>query len=520
MDLDLATALEVPLEDSAAEAKFNALKKLQTLKVKALMTSIDALQKENAKLKVLGKDSRRTQMIQSLNKKLKDQELVVDFLKAELVGKQPEFADAKQDATEYERKVYTSLTEVNNFVIKKTLGGPKRFRPLSREEMENKIIEYEKTVKRLATKFQDMESDYKRGPSNAPAEPKSARWANRSENKLDTKDLGDEDSIRVLQLMDQVTSLKIDLEAKNVILDDAKVEIARLRTRNAELKAVEESNNSHQKVYEEMYELYQRTRDELDDAVTTLAQSREEVLQIRASADAELEAQKVEFDSLQESYASLLRQNNALLLRLTDAEGNIDVDSSSLSSPQTAKNSQKLSQQSSSPSTANNNRVYEQKIASLRARLVESESRIRELEEEPGKGNQSTEEMRAKNNEIRDLKRALAEIAKRDPISSPTSSQSFNFLVDAVDGLVAVLNDVLEKSTLSSPVMYPLDLIRAHAEGMLKSDEGLISRDRLSALVDVIIRHHQINEENDGSPFGDLRRGGGGGSGTKVAGKR
>jgi chromosome segregation ATPase len=193
--------------------------------------------------------------------------------------------------------------------------------------MENKVMEYEKSIKKLASRFQDMEGDFKREQGNPiesrVADPKSARRSARSsESKLDVKGSAEEDNVRVLQLMEQVNVLKSEIEAKNATLEDSRIEIARLRTRNAELKAVEEATSSDEKVYEEMYELYQRTREELDDTVTTLAQSREEVLQIRAAADAELEGQKVEFDSLQESYASLLRQNNSLLIRLAEIEGN------------------------------------------------------------------------------------------------------------------------------------------------------------------------------------------------------
>ena len=63
--MDLATALELNL-DYEQEAKFNALKTLQMKKIKQLMVSIDSKDKEIAKLKILGKDNRRSQMIEAL----------------------------------------------------------------------------------------------------------------------------------------------------------------------------------------------------------------------------------------------------------------------------------------------------------------------------------------------------------------------------------------------------------------------------------------------------------------------
>ena len=70
-DLDIASALDLTMAD-AEEAKFNALRALHAKKIRQLMTSIEAKEKEVAKLKVLSKDSRRTQMIQALRGKIKD----------------------------------------------------------------------------------------------------------------------------------------------------------------------------------------------------------------------------------------------------------------------------------------------------------------------------------------------------------------------------------------------------------------------------------------------------------------
>jgi hypothetical protein len=93
------------------EAKFEALKKLQALKTKSLMSTIDTLERENKKLKVLGKDSRRAQMVQALRAKLKDFELVIEVLKAEVAkrpNKEGEYLDAEQ---------------VAELVVRKTAGG-------------------------------------------------------------------------------------------------------------------------------------------------------------------------------------------------------------------------------------------------------------------------------------------------------------------------------------------------------------------------------------------------------------
>lgn len=134
--IDMATALELRL-DEEQEAKFLALKNLQNKKLKKLMSSIDTKDKEIAKLKILGKDNRRTQMIQALRNKIRDQEFINDVLKEEL-------------AKAFNRDPDNNYTQadINEMIMRKTITGPKRFRPLTREELENQVFELEKKTKK------------------------------------------------------------------------------------------------------------------------------------------------------------------------------------------------------------------------------------------------------------------------------------------------------------------------------------------------------------------------------------
>ena len=72
---DLVAALDTPFNDPAVESKFNALKKLQFLKVKSLMTSLDAMKKENEKLK-----EQMDQMQQDYENRLQDAKTEVEEL--------------------------------------------------------------------------------------------------------------------------------------------------------------------------------------------------------------------------------------------------------------------------------------------------------------------------------------------------------------------------------------------------------------------------------------------------------
>ena len=210
--IDMASALELQLE-SDQEMKFQALKNLQSKKIKYLMTSIDAKDKELAKLKVLGKDNRRTQMIQALRNKLRDQELVCDVIKEEL-----------------SRRNELSLEEVNAYIIRKTLGGPKRFRPLSREELELKISELEKKLKRIGD-----------GPSRsvAPVQQVSP-CINNSKGDVENLPSAPDDLSTMARLADELQNLRTLLDSRDATIELLREDVSRLRNRNSELRVTDE----------------------------------------------------------------------------------------------------------------------------------------------------------------------------------------------------------------------------------------------------------------------------------------
>jgi hypothetical protein len=240
-EIDMATALELTLE-SEQETKFQALKSLQSKKIKYLMSSIDAKDKELAKLKILGKDNRRTQMIQALKNKLRDQELVSDVVKEELSRK----GDMDQE-------------EVNAYIMRKTLGGPKRFRPLTREELENKINDLEKKIKRngvdttsrIGIKNQQVTSS-----SGANIDVRSSY--NNSNITNGNISSTTEDLSVMAKLADEVQHLRIILDSKDATIEHQKEDISRLRTRNSELRVSDEELDFQDRNYRELKQAYDR----------------------------------------------------------------------------------------------------------------------------------------------------------------------------------------------------------------------------------------------------------------------
>ena len=432
------TALERPFDDPAVEAKFNALKKLQALKVKSLMTSLNAIKKENEKLKALGKDSRRTQMIQNLRVKLKNQEVMNDVLKELLVivpDKDSEKNDMDLKPTDPRRKFY-SREEVNDFLTNKNAGAPKRFRPKTREELENELTKFQKENDRLKKSLSQQQSDSDAKGSRArigdygaesKSQPKAESKATVSKN-AETKETEElVESLKVLKLKDEMSELQADCRAKEEEIAHYKQENAKLRTSLGSCNVDEETLRCTQKQFEEMRDMYQKTSDELDDTSTALALAREECDQIRAQADAEKEALKVTIERLNNSLEGAMKQNKSMLDEIHKTE-RLNASTPSLTNPIPVKTSAPSAPASvsepvdaavSSPSqedrktvTPKETKVYEQKISNLRQKLADSESKLRELQEEPKKVSYLMEELRSKNDIIRELKRDINEMSR------------------------------------------------------------------------------------------------------------
>jgi len=226
LTLDMATALDLTMNEEN-EAKFMALKNLYSKKLKSLMNSIDVKDREIAKYKILDKAGPQAKVIQELKKKVRTQETINDILKKELTK--------VSDKTE---------EQINEDIIRITLAGPERFRPLSREELENKIVELERKVNKKLVSSNNNSSnsninnqsesrnDFKGGDAKDDAQPKRIVKEN-SVSKLD--EIG-----RFVDLVETIDGLRRTVSAKNHIIDAQKDEIMKLKSRNAQLVVSEE----------------------------------------------------------------------------------------------------------------------------------------------------------------------------------------------------------------------------------------------------------------------------------------
>jgi hypothetical protein len=321
--MDLATSLDHVLLDPLTEKKFQALKILHAKKIKSLMTSIDSQQKEIGKLKVLSKDNRRTQMIQSLKKKLKDSEYINDVLKEEICQK-----------CDIERE------NVNQFIIRKTISGPKRYRPLTREELELQILELEKKLKK--NKADPTAAAGATGGSTALT-PSSARKppasgtngtnnASRaslgngngnSEGKDDTEYLS-----KISELQESLYESQQLCNRRENMITQLTEEITRLRSVNSELLVLEEERDAIERQYNDLTLRHDQVVEELEEALHQVGSAQEEAYQIKAECELEVESCGTEINILREQYEQSLRQNTQLLRNMSELESLIGKRSS------------------------------------------------------------------------------------------------------------------------------------------------------------------------------------------------
>eukprot|EP01035_Chromulina_nebulosa_P022887 gene22887-29642_t len=320
--VDLATALDFTLDDES-EAKFLALKTLQMKKLKQLTAQLDAKDKDISKLKILNKDNRRTQMIQALKNKIRDTEYVSEVLKEELLKSIGSGG---------------SVEEINEMIIRKTLGGPKRFRPLSREELENKIIELERkldSVERQPNISSQINSNNNSNTRpSAAADAKETSYKSQQQQKLSNQDTKGElnepessSSPKIADLFEQIQQLKQSGEAKDAVVEQQRTELTKLEARNADLVSAEEDSEDLSRRLAEQEELVATLRSELRDAAEDDAGLSEKRAMQMAELGGKVDDQKEEIKLLRVQCEKLTEQNAALMRQLLTMESDaIDAE--------------------------------------------------------------------------------------------------------------------------------------------------------------------------------------------------
>ncbi|CAK4124767.1 unnamed protein product [Aphanomyces euteiches] len=236
------------------EAKTHALHNIHSQKVRALMKSIHQLQEQVATMKTQDKEHRRSALIQSLRKKQREQDLLVDVLKETLQAKVSEFQD--------------DPNLVNEFILKKTISGPKRFRPKTREELELEFAELDKKYKRTLASLKKAKTEMPQTPRIQESEERTPA----------------EPGPELVAMQKELETLRVAAAAKEIALQAQQDQIDGLRKRLEELHLVEDKLERTKTKYSASKEAIKKLQ---DDAIR-LIQDKECESERRQQLEAEL----------------------------------------------------------------------------------------------------------------------------------------------------------------------------------------------------------------------------------------
>ncbi|TYZ65760.1 hypothetical protein PybrP1_007590 [[Pythium] brassicae (nom. inval.)] len=202
------------------DARLQALKSVHEQKVRALMKSINQLQEQLQALRAQDKEHRRSALIQGLRQSLREQELVADVLKQTLAEKLPEFR--------------ASRALVNAFVAQKCVGGPLRFRPKTREELESELEQLDTKYRKALGSLRVSATEREQRGAQAKDRDSEAKCretrGGRAED--DALMLGEEESgdlcVPPPALQEEVERLRIELSSKAVTIHAQADEVALL----------------------------------------------------------------------------------------------------------------------------------------------------------------------------------------------------------------------------------------------------------------------------------------------------
>ena len=174
-------------EDSAEDIKFENLNKLHAQKIRALMTSIQDLKKQNATIRAQGKENNRSKLIEKLKTELVQQEIAIQALR-----------DIINDNERCDEQIINYLNK-----------GPPRIRPMSREEMK---IQIRKLQGKLGI------SKKSKG-DQAVDDLESMLNPSKSQEDEEFKVVDPMQNEKIVELVEQIQNLQLDCRAKDSTID-------------------------------------------------------------------------------------------------------------------------------------------------------------------------------------------------------------------------------------------------------------------------------------------------------------
>ena len=232
-------AMNVGLFDQEnTDQKLIAMENLHREKSRSLQKSIEKYRLEIKKLQAQNTDNNRSRQIQGLKSQLKDSELKADVLKRML-------AERWGPAGGWALDVEENITNVNTEIIKQTIGGPKRFRPKTREELVEELKKFKKEKLKEKDKYEKKVDYWKRKYNAEVAEQAKNNPGGAFESKVSDTDRTDapdsarkNHEARIMEFMDQVSHLKGEINVLNKTLLHRRADNEELNRKLSDLKPV------------------------------------------------------------------------------------------------------------------------------------------------------------------------------------------------------------------------------------------------------------------------------------------
>jgi hypothetical protein len=416
--------LDAALSDPATESKFLALKKLNAKKVKTLMAQIDLNQSEIHDMKVQGKDNVRTRIIQGMKNKIAFEDTVLDYLKAE-----------------YAKQLSIPVVQLDDAVMRMTIGGPKRFRPMARADIEAKINETDRRIKLKSATSKVTDNSSVMG-TNSTSRRRNAAAARIAE-EVDGDGTGNSRAQKAIlvKLSEDIKKSKQEVAIKAQKIDGLSRVLknlkAKLTERNSDASANGNSTSgligntpSPVSAIPPGAEVMRNSALKLQNALRDLGVAEEELLQAKLNAMMQDEQMQLEIDRLETLHADALRQHMVILRHMAELETQLDVVMhggtgaihSSLAKSAEAAALNSLAGPKGSVLSGDDYRL--ERCRSLQEQLDESQRACAALEPKAEEADRLRKLLRERNEDIREVRRSMQELARLEPFYKAGSASN------------------------------------------------------------------------------------------------
>ncbi|CAM9887483.1 unnamed protein product [Ectocarpus sp. 12 AP-2014] len=276
--------------------QLQALTKIHAQKVRSLMRSVAELKKRLALATAQGKDHRRSAMIRAMRTRLRGQDLVVDVIKEELG-----------------LKTGMGKEETNDWVIRKTVGGPLR------RELQNELYRLEKKYRQALDKLKTRRTG---GDGDEGGVVGTAAERSRVELEGKVGGGGDTDQqastkelMRLSEALEEVDALRVSVRSRDAALQAQAEAIDQLQLENRDLRGVQEKLGRKERRARELKRKHANLGEQHTALLEDFEASQEQVHHLKAQLALRKEEALAEADEFREQSLRQAEEVGVLLKR-------------------------------------------------------------------------------------------------------------------------------------------------------------------------------------------------------------